>query len=625
MKWLCVVILLWCAAARALDRTAEEGARALLQEYHKIAAVYYNSGTLKSWAYYTNITEYNRKAKEEASLINRKMKEKWNLKSKQYWRADLSPKTKRMMKMAFPVQLGEEDSKNLTNVSSNMTSIYSTGTVCLTPERCLNLDPGLIEIMANSRNYQELQDVWEKWRTNVSRKIRPFYPQYIELVNKEAVLNDYNDHGEEQRMKYESETFEEDMVRLYHEVEPLYRLIHAYVRKKLRMVYPQINAMGPLPACVLGDMWGRFWINIYPLLVPYPDQPDIDVTHTMLDQNYTVDQMFRMGDEFFTSMGLKPLLDTFWSRSMLERPQDGREIVCHPTAWDFYDGKDFRIKMCTKINFENLGIIHHELGHVQYFMQYAHLPLTYRDGANPGFHEAIGELMTMSMSTPQHLAKVGLLKEIPENPEMSINFLLRTALHSVTTLPFHLVNDLWCWKAFRGDYHLEEYNTRFWELKEQYLGVVAPVPRTAEDLDPTAIFHISGGYDMIRYFTRTILQFQFLEKLCEAAGHEGPLHTCDFYGSKEAGDLLAKTLSMGSSMPWQDVLELMTGERHMNSRALLHYFRPLQEWLIEDNIRNQDGVGWGDSWTILSGDNGSSTAHGSVVCIMIAMYIIYYW
>ncbi|XP_071519572.1 angiotensin-converting enzyme-like isoform X2 [Panulirus ornatus] len=563
MKCLCVVILLWCAQARALDRTAEESVKALLEEYHKIATVLNNNDTVKSWAYYSNMTEYNQIA------------------------------------MAFWSPMEDEDKENMTNLLSDMTSIYASGTVCLTPERCLEMNPGLEELMANSRDYQELQDVWEKWRTNVSRKIRPVYLQYIELMNKEAVSNYFSDYGEQLRVQYESATFEEDMVRIFREVEPLYRLLHAYVRKKLRRVYPQIDARGPLPACVLGDMWGRFWINIYTLLVPYPDQPDIDATETMLDQNYTVHQMFRMGDEFFTSMGLKPLLDTFWSRSILERPQDGRKVACHPSSWDFDDGKDFRIMMCARVNFADLAIIHHELGHIQYFMQYAHLPLTFRDGANPGFHEAIGELMTMSMSTPQHLATVGLLKEVPENPEMSINYLLRTSLHTVTTLPFHLISDLWLWKVLRGDYRLEEYNTRFWELKEQYLGVVAPVPRTAEDLDPPAIFHISSGYDMIRYFTRTILQFQFQEKLCEAAGHEGPLHTCDFYGSKEAGDLLAKAMSLGSSKPWQDVLQVMTGERRMSSRAILRYFRPLQEWLTEDNIRDQDGVGWGDSWTIL--------------------------
>ncbi|XP_069183184.1 angiotensin-converting enzyme-like [Procambarus clarkii] len=628
MTRVCLVVLAGlCSWVLAYESATDGEARALLAEFEEAAAKVYNTVILKTWAFNTNITDHNRKIKEEGSLIVRKFKEEWNNKVQVSLRSDLSPETARAMRMAFSVQLDPADSKNLTSILTSLSTIYSTATVCLTPKSCVSLDPDLTRKMAESRNYDELKFIWESWRTNVSRKMRPLYLQYMELANKKAVLNDYTDYGDQLRMHYETKTFEEDMLNLYKELDPLYRLIHAFVRKRLRLVYPQIKARGHLPACVLGDMWGRFWTSIFPLVTPYSEAADMDVTSAMLKQNYTVKRMFTMGEEFFTSMGLKPLPATFWERSMLERPQDGRNVSCHPTAWDFIDGKDFRIKMCTEVNFDHLATIHHELGHIQYFIQYAHQPLTYRGGANDGFHEAIGELMSMSMSTRKHLAKVGLLEDVPENTETSINFLLRTALLSVTTLPFHLVNDLWRWRAFRGEYDLRDYNTNYWKLKEQYLGVEAPVNRTDEDLDPPAIFHISSDYDMIRYFTRTILQFQFLEKLCEAAGHEGPLHTCDFYGSKEAGNLLAKMLSMGSSKPWQDVLEVMTGERHMNPRPLLRYFQPLQQWLLEDNIKDGDGVGWGDSWALLDSSAGTWMLQGQctpLLLLLSLLQVLYY-
>ena len=52
-------------------------------------------------------------------------------------------------------------------------------------------------------------------------------------------------------------------------------------------------------------------------------------------------------------------------------------------------------------------------------------------------------------------------------------------------------------------------------MKHDIVGVVPPVERTEDDLDPPSIYHINQDYDMIRYFVRTILQFQFAEKLCE--------------------------------------------------------------------------------------------------------------
>ncbi|XP_064085534.1 angiotensin-converting enzyme-like [Macrobrachium nipponense] len=656
---LATLFLFYGTSEGNIDEVAEAGARALLERYQSEAAKLYNKVSLMSWAYVTNITEHNKEAKAEASLEASKFQGEMYEQSSRYRAISdtLSPETQRMLRLAFPAKLEEEDQKNLTQLGSIMSEIYSTGTVCLhndqESEECLNLEPDLTKLLATSRNYTLLAHIWESWRTNVARKIRPHYLQYVELKNKGAQLNGRNDYGEQLRMKYETETFEDDILELYKELDPLYRLVHAYVRKKLYNLYcsseadilnngctsvgkwkmdqyrradlPRygtISKRGPLPGCILGDMWGRFWTNLYPEIVPYPDQPDIDVTQAMIDQNYNVTHMFRMANEFFTSMGMKPVVDSFWSKSMLERPE-GRQVECHATAWDFYDGLDFRIRMCSTVNFEDFETIHHELGHIQYFMQYAHLPLIYRDGANDGFHEAVGELMAMSMSTPTHLAEIGLLKESPNSTETDINFLLRTALKTITTLPFHLVNDLWRWRAFRGDYKDGTWNKHYWDLKEEYLGVIAPVPRTKDDLDAPSIFHIVNDYDMIRYFTRTVLLFQFYEKLCEVAGHRGPLHKCDFYGSKEAGEILSKMLSLGASKPWWEVLEVMTGEKRMSARALLDYFKPLEEWLKEDNRKSGDGIGWGDSWRSLDDISAASSTDSSVLNLCVAITLFY--
>lgn len=249
--------------------------------------------------------------------------------------------------------------------------------------------------------------------------------------------------------------------------------------------------------------------------------------------------------------------------------------------------------MCAQdYSFGHLNTIHHELGHIQYYMQYAHQPEVYRAGANGGFHEAIGELMAMAGATPKHLHQIGLMKELVEDDEGDINFLMSQALITVSTLPFHLVNDLWRWKIFRGEIPKERWNEEFWRLKEEIVGVKSPVARSKDDLDPPTLFHICQDYDMIRYFTRTVLQFQFAEALCRISGHEGPLHRCDFSGSKEAGAALAEMLKLGSSRPWPEALEKLTGETKMSARPILQFFAPLMKWLKEKNAENGDVPGW---------------------------------
>jgi hypothetical protein len=415
------------------------------------------------------------------------------------------------------------------------------------------------------------------------------------MKNKKSVLKNYKDLGDEWRSRYETETFQQDIENLYSELEPLYRELHTYVRRKLYNTYggDVVDLRGPLPAHLLGDMWGRFWNNLYEMVEPFQGKPAVNPSPAMKTQNYTVLKMFQTGDDFYASMGLKRVPSSFWNLSMLTKPTDGREVLCHATAWDFSDGQDFRIRMCARDgSFEDLNTIHHELGHIQYYQQYKDQPSVYRDGANDGFHEAIGELMAMAGATPKHLYSIGLLEELVEDDELDLNFLMSQALITISTLPFHLTNDMWRWKIFSGNVSKAEWNTEYWKIKEEIVGVKAPVERTQADLDPPALYHVNQDWDMMRYFTRTILQFQFAEALCQISGHKGEFHRCDFSGSKEAGAALAKMLKLGSSKPWPDALESLTGERKLSARPILKFFSPLYKWLKETNIQNGDIVGW---------------------------------
>uniref|UniRef100_A0A9L0RX25 Angiotensin-converting enzyme n=1 Tax=Equus caballus TaxID=9796 RepID=A0A9L0RX25_HORSE len=504
--------------------------------------------------------------------------------------------------------LSADKSKRLNEILNTMSTIYSTGKVCnpSNPQECLLLEPGLDAIMENSKDYNQRLWAWEGWRSEVGKQLRPLYEEYVVLKNEMARANNYEDYGDYWRGDYEAEgpsgydysrdQLIEDVERTFAEIKPLYEHLHAYVRAKLMDTYPShINPTGCLPAHLLGDMWGRFWTNLYSLTVPFGQKPNIDVTDAMVDQSWDAKRIFEEAEKFFVSVGLPNMTQGFWENSMLTEPGDGRKVVCHPTAWDLGKG-DFRIKMCTKVTMDDFLTAHHEMGHIQYDMAYAVQPYLLRNGANEGFHEAVGEIMSLSAATPNHLKAIGLLPpDFYEDSETEINFLLKQALTIVGTLPFTYMLEKWRWMVFKGEIPKEEWMKKWWEMKREIVGVVEPVPHDETYCDPAALFHVANDYSFIRYYTRTIYQFQFQEALCQTAKHEGPLHKCDISNSTEAGQKLLQMLSLGKSEPWTLALERIVGVKNMDVRPLLNYFEPLFTWLKDQN--KNSFVGWSTNWS----------------------------
>ncbi|KAG8137336.1 hypothetical protein E2320_004589 [Naja naja] len=460
---------------------------------------------------------------------------------------------------------------------------------------------GLDHIMANNWDYSERLWAWEGWRADVGKKMRPLYETYVELKNKYARLRGYADYGDYWRANYEVDLtgeYQYQRAQLITDVESTFQQqLHAYVRRHLYKRYgPElINPEGAIPAHLLGDMWGRFWTNLYPLMVPYPNKISIDVSSAMEEQKWTVDSIFKAAEHFFISIGLFNMTADFWKNSMLEEPKGERKVVCHPTAWDM--GKeDYRIKMCTKINMEDFLTAHHEMGHIEYDMAYAHQPFLLRNGANEGFHEAVGEIMSLSAATPKYLKSLGLLEPtFQEDAETDINFLLRQALTIVATMPFTYMLEKWRWMVFADQIPKDQWMKKWWEMKREIVGVVEPLPHNEEYCDPAALFHVANDYSFIRYYTRTIYQFQFQEALCKAANHTEELYKCDISNSKNAGRILKDMLGLGSSQPWTKALENITGSQKMDAKPFCLYFDPLLKWLEKTN--SNEKVEWNINWT----------------------------
>ena len=444
----------------------------------------------------------------------------------------------------------------------------------------------LSDVMRKSQSYDELLDAWVGWHDTAKDQKEP-YQRFVALQNEGAQGAGFANMGDMWRAGYDmpAADFEKETDRLWGQVKPLYDDLHCYVRSQLQKHYgkDKVKDGQPIPAHLLGNMWAQEWTNIYPLVEPYHNAGSLDVNAALAAQKWDPVKVAKTGEAFFVSMGLDPLPSTFWERSMLAKPRD-REVVCHASAWDVTYSDDLRIKMCIHqpATEEDLETIHHELGHDYYFHAYYKLPILYQQGANDGFHEAIGDALTLSM-TPAYLKQLGLLKEVPKDDKALINVQMKDALTKVAFLPFGKLIDQWRWDVFSGKTAPADYNKAWWALRQKYQGVAAPVARSEADFDPAAKYHVAANVAYTRYFLARILQFQFYRAMCQAAGVTGPLHECSFYGSKEAGAKLQKMLALGASKPWPDALEAMTGQRQMDGTALLDYFAPLQKWLKTQN------------------------------------------
>ncbi|MCS6912096.1 MAG: M2 family metallopeptidase [Myxococcales bacterium] len=496
---------------------------------------------------------------------------------------DLARKV-RLLKLAqtLPAPPTADERAELAEIATFLESTYAKGKYCPPKGACLTLD-AISRELATVRDYDRLAELWQGWHA-IARPMRARYARYVELSNRGARELGYPDLGALWRANYDMspEEFAAEVERLYAQVQPLYQAMHCYVRKRLRERYgARVPEAGPIPAHLLGNMWAQEWGNIYPLVAPPGQGRGVDLKALLQRKKVNPQQMVRYGEGFFTSLGMMALPETFWMRSMFVRPRD-REVLCHASAWDITFSGDVRLKMCIEIDDENFQTVHHELGHIYYYLYYKDQPVLFQAGAHDGFHEAIGDTVALSI-TPRYLQQIGLLEAVPPSQDGDVGLLLRRALDAVAFLPFGKLIDQWRWDVFSGKIGPQDYNRAWWELRTRYQGIAPPTPRTEEDFDPGAKMHIPGNVPYIRYFLARILQYQFHRALCETAGHRGPLHTCSIHGNQAAGERLKKLLSMGTSRPWPEALEVITGTRQMDATAMLEYYRPLKEWLDKQN------------------------------------------
>ena len=544
----------------------------------------------------------------------------WIEQAKKFEGQQMSPETARaiqLLKLATAMPAPKDPAKlaELTQIATRMEGTYGAGTYCTgegDAKKCRQLGE-LEDVLRSSRDYDAQLDAWQGWHT-IAQPMRKDYTRFVELVNEGSKEMGFADTGEMWRSGYDMTPAEiaAETDRLWGQVKPLYEQLHCYTRTKLQATYGvekgQVN--GLLPAHLMGNMWQQDWGNLWDMLEPYKGAGSLDITGA-LEKQYQADyqaalakagpvpstdklfqaereaqlqvakQMTERAQDFYTSLGMPKLPESYWTKTQFIKPMD-RDVVCHASAWDMNMSGDVRTKMCIKPNEEDFTTIYHELGHVYYYLAYNKLPPLFQTGAHDGFHEAIGDTMVLAM-TPDYLKSIGMVGEQQQSNEALINAQMRMALAKVSFMPFGLMIDRWRWGVFDGSIKPADYNKAWWELKAKYQGVAPATARGEDYFDPGAKYHVPGNTPYTRYFLSHVLQFQFYKGLCDAAGYKGPLYNCSFYGNKAAGQKFWAMLEKGASQPWQATLKELTGGEKMDAGAVLEYFAPLQDWLKQQN------------------------------------------
>ena len=493
----------------------------------------------------------------------------------------------------MPPPFDDDLAGELSDISTKLEAMYGSGKHCYEDGLCLDLE-AFENIIDSSRDSNELLKAWTGWH-EIGKPMKPMYLRMVDIGNQGSQDLGFDGLSDLWFSKYDmpAEEFLAETDRVWDEVKPLYEALHCHVRSKLNEEYGDdvVPIDGPLPVHVLGNMWGQSWSNIYDLVYEKDESKfSVDVTQIIEERKINEQEMVKYAENFFLSMGFKPLPKTFWERSLFVKPQD-RSVVCHASAWNLDPANnDLRIKMCIEKNEEDFITIHHELGHIFYYQAYNHLPTLFQGGANDGFHEAFGDLLTLSI-TPDYLNKIGFIsiKEASDAKKDPIGLLMKQALEGVVVIPWALTLDKWRSGVFNGEIKESNLNYSWWSMRESYQGITSPVYRSEEYFDPGAKYHIPANTPYTRYYLARIMQYQFHEALCNAMNFDGPLHECSIYGNEIAGEKIISTMAMGQSQPWQDAFENITGSRSLSGSSVMNYYKPLKEWLDKQNENRMCG------------------------------------
>lgn len=367
-------------------------------------------------------------------------------------------------------------------------------------------------------------------------------------MNEASRCDDFGNAGEVWKQEMELDGNVEDLMKqLMAEVQPLYDMIHAFLRSILNK--KQISKSENLPAHILG--WNANWYHLFKDVI----EPEIfqtsnwNINKALKKSEWQPVELIKRVEDFYSSTGLDPMTKSFWSKSLID---DSRNGSCHGTAADMFFPDDFRMVVCGTKSFYDFYVIVHEMGHIEQYMLAKKQVPSFREG-NSVIQETVGDAFFLAMMTPMHLNRLRLIDDENLFPSTKNDFdlhqLMMMAFMKLPEIPFGYVFEKFRYDLFSERVGVEEWNDYYWDLTRKYQHVEPPNLNLNRHqlFDVAAKFHLASNVPYARYFFANILQYQVFKALCEKTFYGRlntnqtlplPLHKCDIYGSKRAGNLL---------------------------------------------------------------------------------------
>lgn len=436
--------------------------------------------------------------------------------------------------------------------------------------------------LSTNRNLAERKAVWEASKES-GLALKPGLVKLQKLRNGVAKELGYHDYFALQVAGYGMTT--EEMVALQdnfmREMRPLYLQLHTWVKYELAKKYNQ-PVPKRIPAHWLNNRWSQEWPGIV-------EAADLDPYF----KNKSAEWVVKSAEQFYTGLGFAKLPKTFWERSDLYpvKPGDPRKKNTHASCWHVDLNTDIRSLMSVEPNDWWFHTAHHELGHAYYFMSYTRpeVPPLLRLGANPAFHEGMGELISLAAGQVPYLQSLGILPNDFKVDETA--FLLNDALGNSVPFIYWASGTMTHWEAdvYAQNLSPDQWNSRWWKYVRDFQGVEPPTERGEEFCDAATKTHINDtpAY-YYSYAIATVLKFQWHDYIARKILHQPP-QRCNYANNKAVGDFLRDIMKKGGTEDWRKVLREATGE-DLSTRAMVEYFKPLIAWLQEQNKGRQ--IGW---------------------------------
>jgi len=432
-------------------------------------------------------------------------------------------------------------------------------------------------ILKDETNLNKRMQAWEASK-EVGKVLRPGLTKLQELRNKTVQALDYPDYFTYQVSDYgmTTEKMMELNRRLIEEIWPLYRELHTYARYELAKKYNVKEVPDMLPAHWLPNRWGQDWNSMVSV-------KGIDLDGVLKQK--TAEWLMQQGEKFYESVGFESLPESFWEKSSLYPlpPDAGYKKNNHASAWHMDLQYDVRCLMSVIPNAEWYETVHHELGHIYYYISYTNpnVPPLLREGANRAYHEAVGSLLGLAAMQKPFLANLNLIKGDQETDEIQV--LLKEALNYIVFMPWSSgVMTEFEYELYAKNLPPDQYNEKWWELKKKFQGIVPPSERGEEYCDAASKTHINDDAAQYYDYALSYVQlFQMHDYIATQILKQDPRAT-NYYGSTEVGQFLRSILDKGATEDWQKLLKEKTGE-DLNARAMLNYFAPLMDHLKKVN------------------------------------------